>query len=62
LVPDGEVAPRGSFADDLTELQDLLADDKPAYVLARLDDPGWLAISYVPDHAGVRDKVRIDAT
>ncbi|EIN07507.1 actin depolymerizing protein [Punctularia strigosozonata HHB-11173 SS5] len=63
LVPDGELAPAGSFTDDLNKLQSLLSDDVPAYVLARLDDgAGWLAISYVPDTAGVRDKMLYAST
>jgi twinfilin len=52
--------------------QDLMTDfeiiskcvetDVPAYLLVRLDTPAseWLAISYVPDTAGVRDKVRLN--
>lgn len=49
----------GSFTDDLNQLQALLEDDTPAYILARLDSSKseWLAISYVPDTARVRDKM-----
>lgn len=45
--------------EDLSLLQDLVQEDVPAYVLARLDEPQgeWLAIFYVPDSAKVRDKV-----
>jgi twinfilin-like protein len=45
--------------DDLALLQNELKDDVPAYILARLDDTpsAWWAISFVPDHAKVRDKV-----
>jgi len=52
----------GTLLDDLPQLQDILLDDTPAYVLARLDDSPsqWLAISYVPDTAKVRDKVCIE--
>ncbi|KAJ7684629.1 actin depolymerizing protein [Mycena polygramma] len=37
----------------------LLKNDRPAYLLARLDDPPseWLFIAYVPDTAHVRDKM-----
>lgn len=53
----------GSLQDDLLKLQqdDVLQDDVPAYILARLDEPPteWLAISYVPDSAKIRDKVRV---
>lgn len=46
--------------EELPLLQSTLKDDEPAYILARLDEAGsgWLAISYVPDTASVRSKVR----
>lgn len=49
----------GSLLEDLDRLGDILEDNVPSYVLTRLDDPPteWLAISYVPDSAKVRDKV-----
>ena len=52
--------PQGTFEEDLNRLPDLLDNDEPAYVLARLDGDNveWLTISYVPDTAKVRDKVR----
>lgn len=53
-----------TLADDLEKQKDenvlQLDDNVPAYILARLDEPisdAWLAISYVPDTAKVRDKV-----
>jgi hypothetical protein len=48
-----------SLNEDLIQLQEHLEDNIPCYILARLDDPPseWLAISYVPDFANVRDKV-----
>jgi twinfilin-like protein len=51
---------RCDFTGDLEQLQDILSDSSPAYVLARFDEPQaqeWLAISYVPDTAKVRDKM-----
>jgi twinfilin len=44
---------------DLQE-EDILPTDLSAYVLAKLDapSPDWIIISYVPDNAKVRDKVR----
>lgn len=50
-----------SFNEDLVQLQEYLEDREPCYILARLDDPPseWLAISYVPNFANVRDKVSI---
>ena len=38
------------------DLQALLQDNEPVYVLYRLDD-GWLFASYVPNHAKVRQKM-----
>ena len=60
-MPDG-VAPRsGSLQSDLEQLAGLVSTDPdlPAYYLVRLDSSAseWLAISYVPDTAKVRDKV-----
>lgn len=58
---DNSVPIRGSFEEDLGKLQDVdvLQDDSPAYILAKLDTPSdWIAISYVPDSAKVREKVR----
>ncbi len=51
----------GTLDQDLDKLGDILEDNVPAYVLARLDDPPteWLAIFYVPDTAKIRDKVRL---
>ncbi|KZV84427.1 actin depolymerizing protein [Exidia glandulosa HHB12029] len=57
LVLDSTTPKSGSFTDDLNQLQSLLDDDIPAYILARLDGGEWLAISYVPDTARVRDKM-----
>lgn len=59
LVPSSSIAPESTFEEDLNKLAQLLEDNEPAYILARLDSDGveWLAISYVPDTAKVRDKV-----
>jgi twinfilin len=56
-VHDASLTATGTLEEDLNDLQGLLTDDDPAYVLARLNEGGWLAISYVPDTAKVRDKV-----
>jgi len=59
-VHDSSIPIFGSFEEDLVKLQDVdvLQDDSPAYVLAKLDSPSdWIAISYVPDSAQVREKV-----
>jgi hypothetical protein len=62
LVHDLSVDIANTLEEDLAELQkdDVLPDDSAAYVLAKLDAPSadWLLISYVPDNAKVRDKVR----
>ena len=43
--------------DDLSQLNDVLESNTPAYVLGRMDANDWLFISYVPDTAQIRDKV-----
>ncbi|THH05760.1 hypothetical protein EW145_g4563 [Phellinidium pouzarii] len=65
LVPNGSVdAESATMEEDLLKLQDLLENDVPAYVLARLDgqNAGWLAITYVPDTANVRRKMLYAST
>jgi len=59
LVLDKSIPRSGTIEHDLDKMADLLEDDVPAYILARMDDPSseWLAISYVPDTARVRDKM-----
>lgn len=53
----------GDLASDLSQLDGILVQDVPAYILARLDTGNeWLFISYVPDIAKVRDKVRYIVT
>lgn len=51
-----------SLEEDLPKLQSILENRLPSYVLVRQDGDGngWLFISYVPDDATVRDKVRVD--
>lgn len=62
----------GSFLDDLDLLSPVpsagddnafgvceLSQSEPAFIMARLDEGGWLMISYVPESAPVRYKVRI---
>jgi len=45
-------------------LSDILEDNIPAYILARLDNPvsEWLAIFYVPETAKVKDKMLYAST
>ncbi|KXN85491.1 Twinfilin [Leucoagaricus sp. SymC.cos] len=61
LVHDLTIDVAGSFESDLARLQDndVLSDNIPAYILAKLDPPStdWTAFSYVPDTAKVRDKM-----
>ncbi|CAE6449117.1 unnamed protein product [Rhizoctonia solani] len=58
LIPDGTIpAGSGGFIDDLPQLQGILEDDVPAYILAHTEGSNWLFISYVPDTAKVRDKM-----
>jgi hypothetical protein len=58
-VPDGVIPRAGNLQSDLKQLAGLVSTDVPAYYLVRLDSSAseWLAISYVPDTAKVRDKV-----
>lgn len=62
LVHDLSIKIKGSFQEDLLNLQDedVLSKDISAYILAKLDAPSvdWIMVSYVPDNAKVRDKVR----
>lgn len=53
-----------SLNEDLVQLQEYLEDKEPCYILARLDDSPseWLAISYVPDFANVRNKTLYAST
>jgi twinfilin-like protein len=64
LVHDCSIPAKGQLLDDLQELQTLLQDDVPAYVLTRLDNPTteWLAIFYVPETAKIRDKMLYAST
>ncbi|KAF4578506.1 actin-binding proteins ADF family protein [Pleurotus pulmonarius] len=64
LVHDESIQGAGTFQDDLAMLQNVVEDNTPAYILGRLDDPPaeWIAISYVPDSAKVRDKMLYAST
>lgn len=46
---------------DFASLRNYVEDDIPAYLLVRLETTSseWLAVSYVPDIAKVRDKVKL---
>ena len=59
-MPDGVTPRSGNLQSDLKQITGLVSTDVPAYYLVRLDSSSseWLAISYVPDTAKVRDKVR----
>lgn len=61
LIHDLNIPANGSFDDDLQLLQgqDILQDNIPAYILAKKAASDWLAISYVPDSAKVREKVSV---
>ncbi|KAH7908584.1 actin depolymerizing protein [Hygrophoropsis aurantiaca] len=64
LVPATVLNISGSLDEDLAQLEDILEDTEPAYVLARLDEPQseWLVINYVPESAKVRDKMLYAST
>jgi len=50
---------KGSWEEDLIQIQSLLDKEKPCYVLFRLDssNPQWVLFCYVPDKAKVKDKM-----
>ncbi|RDB21542.1 Twinfilin [Hypsizygus marmoreus] len=64
LVHDLTIPVAGSFEDDLAFLQrpNVLEDSTPTYVLAKVAPSEWIAISYVPDSAKVRDKMLYAST
>ena len=62
LVHDVTIPVGGSFDHDLALLQGVLETNVPAYILAKHGPSDWLAISYVPDSAKVRDKVSRHST
>ncbi|KAG5634571.1 hypothetical protein H0H81_001496, partial [Sphagnurus paluster] len=59
LIHNLTISPSTSFETDLELLQssDVLEENNPAYILAKVAQSDWLAISYVPDSARVRDKM-----
>ncbi|KAG6854596.1 hypothetical protein C0991_004198 [Blastosporella zonata] len=57
LVHDLTIPAAASFHQDLALLPDALDDNVPAYILAKLAQSDWIAISYVPESAQVRDKM-----
>ncbi|KAH8106779.1 actin depolymerizing protein [Cristinia sonorae] len=63
LVLDEAVPVAGLLSEDFGNLSGILEENVPAYILAKLDEPSsWLAISYVPDTAKVRDKMLYAST
>ncbi|KAF9520662.1 hypothetical protein BS47DRAFT_1481403 [Hydnum rufescens UP504] len=65
LVPNGTLVKSGTLSEDLALLQDILKDDVPSYILARLDGDeqiAWLFISYVPDLATPQNKMLYAST
>lgn len=65
LIP-GEKVPSSSssFLEDLSNLSPLLLPSTPAYILLRLENApdGFIAITYVPDTAPVRQKMLFAST
>jgi len=65
LVPNGTLTVSGTLSEDLGLLQDILKDNVPSYILARLDGTdqvAWLFISYVPDLATPQNKMLYAST
>ena len=65
LVEAGTWPRSGDLMNDFGNIKDYVEDNVPAYLLVRLDTTAsseWLAISYVPDTAKVRDKMLYAST
>ncbi|KAF3906683.1 Twinfilin-1 [Dactylellina cionopaga] len=65
LVPVTNIPRQGSFEEDLTQLDSLLKDNEPAYIVLRRLDTGpapFVCITYVPDIAHVRKKMLFAST
>ncbi|KAG6814291.1 hypothetical protein H0H92_013416 [Tricholoma furcatifolium] len=62
LQHDTTVYAAASFQHDLLLLPDILEDNVPAYILAKVSQSDWLLISYVPDAANVRNKMLYAST
>ncbi|KAG6894860.1 hypothetical protein C0992_004273 [Termitomyces sp. T32_za158] len=56
-VHDLTISAVASLQEDLALLPDVLEDNVPAYIFAKVSPSDWTAISYVPDSANVRDKM-----
>ncbi|KAI8381406.1 uncharacterized protein BYT42DRAFT_566404 [Radiomyces spectabilis] len=68
LTPNGSTPVKGNFEQDYDDITSFLEDTTPAYILMRLDTKAssgeyeWLLVTYVPDHAKVRDKMLYAST
>ncbi|KAK6543831.1 Twinfilin-1 [Orbilia ellipsospora] len=65
LVPVTTIPRRGTFEEDLGQLDALLKDNEPAYIILRRLDTGpapFVCITYVPDTAHVRGKMLFAST
>ncbi|KAF3938163.1 Twinfilin-1 [Dactylella cylindrospora] len=65
LVPITTIPRRGTFEQDLAQLDGILKDNEPAYIILRRLDTGpapLITITYVPDIAHVRSKMLFAST
>lgn len=65
MVQAGTWPRSGDLMNDFGNIKGYVEDNVPAYLLVRLDTTAssdWLAISYVPDTAKVRDKMLYAST
>ena len=66
LVPWQVLLANGSFESDLTQLDDLLTTTEAAYIILRRNEgpakPPFVAVTYVPDAANVRQKMLFAST
>ncbi|EWC47040.1 hypothetical protein DRE_03802 [Drechslerella stenobrocha 248] len=65
LVPITTIPRRGTFEQDVAQLDGLLKDNEPAYIILRRLDTGpapFVSVTYVPDFAHVRSKMLFAST
>lgn len=66
LVPQQVLPANGSFESDLTQLENLLTTTEAAYIILRRYEgsakPPFVAVTYVPDAANVRQKMLFAST
>jgi twinfilin-like protein len=64
LVSGKSISAKSTFEDDIAQLDALLIDDQPAYLILRRynSDTPFVSVTYVPDLANVRQKMLFAST